>query len=221
MVSHLDRDFSLLSQALVSREVQIKKCLESSYHFIGIPCMQEAPSLRKAEGHELPAYAKHLSMRPGSQPSPPESNATDRGLTRKRSPVSCAVLSAPWSHCRGHVTLQNRTPCFRAPAGVAAVCWASPKTQMNCMGRCSGNGNDQHLPKEAACSEEKTPLLCTKLLRCLVSVRGIFLTFYNSCRIWKWQRCALGHAGLCFQFLVGTVAVWTCLTKLFLFHKWG
>lgn len=53
------------------------------------------------EGHELPAYAKHLSMTARSQPSPPESNATDHGeergcagLTRKRSLVSCAMLSA-------------------------------------------------------------------------------------------------------------------------------
>lgn len=53
------------------------------------------------EGSELPAYAKHLSVRPRARPSPPESNAADggeewgrAGLTRKRSPASCAVLSA-------------------------------------------------------------------------------------------------------------------------------
>lgn len=52
------------------------------------------------EGSELPAYAKHLSVGPRARPSPPESNATDggeewgrAGLTRKQSPVSCAVVS--------------------------------------------------------------------------------------------------------------------------------
>lgn len=44
-------------------------------------------------------------------------------------------------------------------------------------GRYPGDGNDQHFPKEAACSEEKTPLLCTKLQGCVARLRGVFLNF--------------------------------------------
>lgn len=112
-------------------------------------------SRKSTEGQELPAYAKHLSMRPTSHPFPRNPPPLTRG---------------------------GMEPCWANPQAEPSVLseWLLQPQQETLPGRTGqypGDGNDQHFPREAACSEEKTPLLCTKLQGCLARLRGVFLNF--------------------------------------------
>lgn len=146
-------------------------------------------SRKNREGQELPAYAKHLHMRPTSHPSP-ESTTTDQGeewscagLTHKQSPVLWLCWAA-LAATAGDMAWQDWTILWQ---------WEWPAfPQKGCV-----------LWGEDSCALHWAAGILDKAKRCVFK----FLTVIAESE----SGSALGCAGLCFQLLVGTAATWTCL----------
>lgn len=68
-------------------------------------------------------------------------------------------------------------PVFQGVSWGCCCLLGSPPNTAELHGAVLQRWDDQHFPKEAACSEEKILLLCFKLLGYLASLRGMFLDF--------------------------------------------